>query len=53
MRAPDQESGSRDWETRTITADEAGARFYLDKLKPFRLAALQQDPDGKCVAWHS
>jgi len=47
MRAPDEESDSPSWRIWTIAADEAGARFYLDKLKPFRLAALKQDPDGE------
>jgi hypothetical protein len=29
-----------------IPADAAGCRFYLERYKPFRLAALRQDADG-------
>lgn len=36
-----------EWRIELIPPDEEGSRFYLDYYKPFRLAALEQDPDGK------
>ncbi|KXJ88240.1 hypothetical protein Micbo1qcDRAFT_19224 [Microdochium bolleyi] len=34
------------WSVREFTTDEGDSRFYLAKLKPFRLGALQRDPDA-------
>ncbi|KAI1104168.1 hypothetical protein F4804DRAFT_204514 [Jackrogersella minutella] len=34
------------WKVEAILADDEGCRFYLDHYKPFRLAALKQDPDA-------
>ena len=36
-----------DWKIESIVADDEGCRFYLDQYKPFRLAALKHDPDGR------
>ncbi|KAI1373623.1 hypothetical protein F4677DRAFT_212783 [Hypoxylon crocopeplum] len=33
-----------EWKVELIIADDKGCRFYLDHYKPFRLAALKQDP---------
>ncbi|KAH7031597.1 uncharacterized protein B0I36DRAFT_324262 [Microdochium trichocladiopsis] len=41
-----EQGRGRDWAIQHIPVDEDGARFTLDKLKPFRLAALQHDPDA-------
>ncbi|KAF3059405.1 putative acetyltransferase protein [Daldinia childiae] len=38
-------SGLTEWRIELISPDEEGSRFYLDYYKPFRLAALEQDPD--------
>ncbi|CAJ2513304.1 Uu.00g014230.m01.CDS01 [Anthostomella pinea] len=39
-------SDTAEWRIETVSADEEGCLFYLDHYKPFRLMALQQDPDG-------
>ncbi|KAI0140143.1 hypothetical protein F4776DRAFT_662278 [Hypoxylon sp. NC0597] len=39
-------SGLVEWTVGPILADDKGRRFYLDHYKPFRLAALKQDPDA-------
>ena len=36
-----------EWRIKIVTPDDAGCRFYLEKYKPFRLTALQRDPEGK------
>lgn len=36
-----------EWRIKIVTPDEAGCRFYLEQYKPFRLAALRWDPEGK------
>ena len=41
--------GDDGWRIGVVTPNEAGCKFYLDHYKPFRLAALQEDPDGKSV----
>ncbi|KAI1137033.1 hypothetical protein F5Y05DRAFT_389948 [Hypoxylon sp. FL0543] len=38
--------GLATWAVELISADNEGRRFYLDHYKPFRLAALKQDPDA-------
>ncbi|KAI1130467.1 hypothetical protein F5Y10DRAFT_119552 [Nemania abortiva] len=43
MAATDESHKSR-FKIVVIPADEEGCRFYLEQYKPFRLAALQQDP---------
>ncbi|KAI1763425.1 hypothetical protein GGR53DRAFT_366869 [Hypoxylon sp. FL1150] len=35
-----------EWGIELVVADDEGSRFYLDQYKPFRLAALKQDPDA-------
>ncbi|KAI8957464.1 hypothetical protein F5Y11DRAFT_360822 [Daldinia sp. FL1419] len=39
-------SGLTEWRIELISPDDEGCRFYLDHYKPFRLAALEQDPDA-------
>ncbi|OTA52832.1 hypothetical protein K449DRAFT_390680 [Hypoxylon sp. EC38] len=39
-------SGLAKWTVEPILADDQGRRFYLEHYKPFRLAALKQDPDA-------
>ncbi|KAI0838976.1 hypothetical protein F5Y06DRAFT_296135 [Hypoxylon sp. FL0890] len=39
-------SGLAEWTVELILADDEGRRFYLDHYKPFRLAALKQEPDA-------
>ncbi|XXG99067.1 hypothetical protein Hte_005401 [Hypoxylon texense] len=39
-------SNRPEWEIELISPNEEGCRFYLDCYKPFRLAALKQDPDA-------
>ncbi|KAI0882716.1 uncharacterized protein GGS22DRAFT_39696 [Annulohypoxylon maeteangense] len=34
------------WRIELISTDDKGCHFYLDQYKPFRLAALKQDPDA-------
>ncbi|KAI1459395.1 hypothetical protein F4805DRAFT_455878 [Annulohypoxylon moriforme] len=34
------------WRIEPIPTDNEGCQFYLDQYKPFRLAALKQDPDA-------
>lgn len=41
------------WTIELLAADEEGCRFYLEHYKPFRLEALQQDPDGTWVSIES
>lgn len=36
-----------EWAVERIPANDAGRAFYLAQYKPFRLAALKQDPQGK------
>jgi hypothetical protein len=36
-----------DWAIELIPVTDAGRAFYLAEYKPFRLAALKQDPDGE------
>lgn len=43
-------SDEAEWNIEAVTADEEGCRFYLEHYKPFRLEALQQDPDGRLLA---
>lgn len=35
-----------EWTIELIPVTDAGRAFYLAEYKPFRLAALKQDPDG-------
>lgn len=35
-----------EWALERIPADDAGLDFYLREYRPFRLTALQQDPQG-------
>lgn len=42
-----EKPSSRAWSTRQLSISEDDTRFYLGWLKPFRLAALQHDPDGE------
>lgn len=37
-----------EFKIKVIPSDEDGCCFYLERYKPFRLASLKQDPDGKC-----
>ncbi|KAI1657129.1 hypothetical protein F4813DRAFT_92696 [Daldinia decipiens] len=37
--------GLTEWRIELIPPNEEGSHFYLDYYKPFRLAALEQDPD--------
>ncbi len=40
-----------EWKIEAVLADEGeGCRFYLEQYKPFRLEALQQDPDGRLAS---
>jgi hypothetical protein len=44
------DDGSKDglnWAIELIPPDDAGFEFYLKEYKPFRLTALQQDPEGR------
>ncbi|KAJ1333027.1 GNAT family N-acetyltransferase [Microdochium nivale] len=41
-----EKPSSRAWSTRQLSISEDDTRFYLGWLKPFRLAALQHDPDA-------
>ncbi|KAI1479874.1 hypothetical protein F4774DRAFT_409388 [Daldinia eschscholtzii] len=39
-------SNLTEWRIEPILSNDEGSRFYLDYYKPFRLAALEQDPDA-------
>jgi hypothetical protein len=40
-------SDKAEWAIELIAADDAGLEFYLKEYKPFRLLALQRDPQGR------
>lgn len=42
-----EKPGRGAWSMRELSTSEDDTRLYLGGLKPFRLAALQHDPDGE------
>lgn len=40
-------SDKAEWAIELVAADDAGFELYLNEYKPFRLLALQRDPEGR------